>query len=134
MEGPAAIAPQPGPAGPGAPSRQWAMLAHLLTLLGYLLVVGHFVPSLVIWLAKKDEDEFVADQARESLNFQLTYLLAWIVGLAAGLVLTLVCIGILLLWALAIVLPLAHLVLVILAGLKASDGVRYRYPVCIRFV
>ncbi len=119
-------------------SRQWAMLAHLLSLLGYLLFLGHFLPPLVIWLTKRDEDEFVGDQAKESLNFQLTYLVAWV---AAGLVIAamvLSCVfavvAVPLAWALGIALPIAHLVLVILAGLKASDGVRYRYPWTIRFL
>jgi uncharacterized Tic20 family protein len=118
---------------PSAPSRQWAMLAHLLTLLGYLIGIGHFIPPLVIWLAKRDEDEFVGDQAKESLNFQITYLLVSIVAAVLIFVLIISCVGIPVAWLIGLGLPIAHLVLVIIAGLKASDGVRYRYPVNIRF-
>ncbi len=109
------------------------MLAHLLTLLGYLVVFGHFLPPLVIWLTKRDEDAFLADQAKESLNFQLTYLLVTIVTAVVIFLLYLSCVGIPLAWLLALALPIAHLVLVLMAGLQASDGVRYRYPVAIRF-
>ncbi|MCY2961731.1 MAG: DUF4870 domain-containing protein [Planctomycetota bacterium] len=118
---------------PSAQSRQWAMLAHLLTLLGYLVGFGHFLPPLVIWLSKRDEDEFLADQAKESLNFQITFLLAAIVGGVVIVLLYLSCIGIPLAILLGLALPIAHLVFVLIAGLKASDGVRYRYPLTIRF-
>lgn len=119
---------------PSPQARQWAMLAHLLTLLGYLVVFGHFLPPLVILLAKGDEDPFLADQARESLNFQITFLLASIVAVVLIVVLYLSCVGIPLGWLLGLSLPIAHLVLVLIAGLKASDGERYRYPVAIRFL
>lgn len=118
---------------PNAHARQWAMLAHLLTLLGYLIGIGHFIPPLVIWLAKRDEDEFIADQARESLNFQITYLLVSLVAAVVVFLLMISCVGIPLAWMIALALPIAHLVLVVIAGLKASDGLRYRYPVAIRF-
>ncbi len=118
---------------PGADARQWAMLAHLLTLLGYLVLFGHFLPPLVIWLTKRDEDEFLADQAKESLNFQLTFLLASIVAAVLIVLLYLSCVGIPLAWLLGLALPIAHLVLVLIAGVRASDGVRYRYPLSIRF-
>jgi len=109
------------------------MLAHLLTLLGYIVVFGHFLPPLVIWLTKRDEDPFLADQAKESLNFQLTFLLVSIAAGVAIIVLYATCIGIPFAWLLALAVPIAHLVLVLMAGLQASDGVRYRYPVAIRF-
>ena len=39
---------------PDSNARNWGMLAHLLTLLGYLIGFGHVIPPLVIYLAKKD--------------------------------------------------------------------------------
>ena len=124
----------PSANGPAATSRQWAMFSHLLSLLGYLIALGHFIAPLVIWLSKRDEDEFVADQAKESLNFQLTFLIASIAAFAIAFVLTLtVCLAPLG-WLLLAGVSIAHLVLVIVAGIKASDGVRYRYPVAIRFL
>lgn len=119
---------------PSATARQWGMLAHLLSLLGYLVVLGHFVPPLVIYLTKRDDDAFVADQARESLNFQITWLLLSIAAAVAILVMLMTCVLAPLGWLLAVALPIAHLVLVILASLKASEGVRYRYPFAMRLV
>ena len=52
------------------------MLAHLLgALLGFL-------GPLIIWLVKKDDHPFVAEQSKEALNFQLT-LLIWYVAATA---------------------------------------------------
>ncbi|MEC7445671.1 MAG: DUF4870 domain-containing protein, partial [Planctomycetota bacterium] len=42
-----------------------AMLAHLLGAL-----VG-FLGPLILWVVKKDEHEFIDDQSKEALNFQL---------------------------------------------------------------
>ena len=69
---------------------------------------------------------FVAEQAKEALNFQITvFLLAMLCA-----VLMFVLIGFLLLWALG----LADLVLVIIAAIHVSDGKAYRYPCCLRLV
>src|ERR1044071_3427188 len=82
-----------------------AILSHILCI-----VVG-FIAPLVIYLVKKDSP-YVQAHAKESLNFQLTMILAFIVSA----ILIIVFIGILLIWALAI----ANLVLVIIATIRAS--------------
>jgi uncharacterized protein len=124
---PAPLAPlAPRALSPPAGERQWAMLAHALTLLGYLVPFGHVIPPLVILLSKRDESEFVADQARESLNFQITVLLASLFALP----LVCVLVGI----PLLVLIALAHLVLTIVASVAASDGKRYRYPLTVRFL
>lgn len=85
-----------------------------------------FIPSLVVWLIKKDSSPFVAGQAQEALNFQITMLIAF----AVAYVLILVLVGIFLIWALAI----ANLVLCIVAGVKAYSGESYRYPFALRLI
>src|SRR6185436_7626192 len=90
-------------------ARTWGMLSHLLSLLGYFIAFGGVIPPLVVYLSKKDEHEFIADQARESLNFQITVLLLAIVFS----ILIFVCIGIPLLIALAVF----QLVMVIVASI-----------------
>jgi uncharacterized Tic20 family protein len=124
--------------GISAEQRQWAMFAHLSALLGGLLTtgwgasVGCFIGPLVIWLLKKDTMPFVDDQAKEALNFNITIA----VIMLALFVLGFVTLGIGFLIALPIMLlvALGALVLVIIAAIKANDGVAYRYPVAIRFV
>lgn len=107
--------------------RNWGMLAHILALVGYLLIpFGNVIAPLIVYLMKKDQSPFVADQARESLNFQISMTIYMIVAGA----LIFVLIGLLLLP----VIWLAGLVLTILAGIKASSGVAYRYPLTLRLV
>ena len=106
---------------PASNDRMIAMLAHLLPLLGF-----SFVAPLVIYLVKKDESAFVADQAKEALNFQITLFIAIMVSV----VLIVVLIGVLMLMGIG----LAALVLGIVAAIRANDGERYRYPFTIRLI
>ena len=85
-----------------------------------------FIPSLIIWLIKKDNAPFTAEQAKEALNFQITVMFAYIISF----ILIFIVIGIFLLWAVAI----ANLVLCIVAGIKAYGGESYRYPFAIRLI
>ena len=120
---------QPSPVPPPAVSkeeRNWAMLAHLSALLTYVTVIGGVIAPLVIWLMRKQEGGFAAEQARESLNFQIT---VFLIGLGCW-VLALILIGFVLLAILGIV----NLVLVIIAAIKVSEGVAYRYPFNLRLV
>ncbi len=117
----------PHPATMGqADERQMAMFAHLGQLVGVVSGIGGFVPPLIIMLTKGKESPFVRRAAVESLNF-------WITGLIAGIisfVLILLLVGI-------ILLPLVALIwfaFPIYAGIKANEGVDYRYPFNIRLI
>jgi uncharacterized Tic20 family protein len=118
--------------------RGWAMAAHLCGLLWLLggggllflpfggLALFTILGPLIILLSKGPSMPFVAGQARESLNFQITM---WLLGLLFAL-LAIVLIGFVLLWILGIV----NLVLVVIAAIRVSDGTPYRYPLCLRLV
>ena len=107
--------------------RNWAMLSHLLALVGYIGVpFGNVIAPLIIYLMKKDESPFVADQARESLNFQIS---VCIYLLISG-VLVLILIGFLLL----AVVWVAGAILTIIASVKAANGEAYRYPLTLRLI
>jgi uncharacterized Tic20 family protein len=109
---------------PTSDDRVLAMLSHLLAIIGGL----GFIAPLIIWLLKKDDPQasFVTENAKESLNFQITVIILGIIFV----VLILVFIGILLIWALAI----ANLVLVIIATVRANEGRIYRYPFNFRLI
>jgi uncharacterized Tic20 family protein len=99
--------------------RTMAMLGHLGG------IVGGFLVPLIVWLVKKDQSRFVADQGKEALNFQLTLLIGHVIGgvticFTFGM-LNLAC------WVLGIVFS-------ILAAVAANKGEVYRYPVNIRFI
>jgi uncharacterized protein len=122
----------------GSEERNWAMAAHLCGLLwiaggtGLIfipfggLVLFTILGPLIIWRTKGQTMPFVAEQAKESLNFQIT---VFLLGLLFA-VLILVLIGFFLLWILGVV----NLILVIIAAIKVSDGKPYRYPFCLRLV
>jgi len=115
---------QPGAPVAGAPLSeaddvQWGSFAHLVGILSFL-------PSLIIWIVFKDRGRFTAVEAKEALNFQITLMIAYVVG---G-ILTVVLVGFLVLfaaWLLAIVFG-------IMAALAANRGEYYTYPLTIRFV
>jgi hypothetical protein len=75
---------------------------------------------------KRDQFPFVNDQGKESLNFQISIL----IYVAVSAVLALLLIGFLLMAAVGIFC----LIMVIMASVKANEGVAYRYPLCIRFI
>jgi uncharacterized protein len=113
----------PDPAAGGSPSKEartMAMLAHLLGIL------TGFLGPLIIWLIKKDDDPFIDDQGKEALNFQITIAIAMFIS---GLLMFL-CVG----FFTAAAVAIADLILCIMAGIKANDGVAYRYPLTLRLI
>ncbi|MFK7915719.1 MAG: DUF4870 domain-containing protein [Pseudomonadales bacterium] len=117
---------EPAPDGAvSANDRQWGMFAHLSALLGFVIPFGNLIGPLVIWQMKKDVP-FVADQGKEALNFQITVAIAAMICV----VLFLVVIG----GPLLMLVGLAALVFMVIAAIKANEGIRYRYPYAFRFV
>ncbi|MEO5811483.1 MAG: DUF4870 domain-containing protein [Rhodanobacter sp.] len=123
---------------PPAEQRQWAMFAHFSALLGAIVTAtfgggwGCFIGPLVIWLLKKDTMPFVDDQAKEALNFNITIAIAFVALLLLS-VMTLG-IGLIIAIPLWIIIGIFWLVFTIIAGVKANDGVRYRYPIALRLI
>lgn len=118
-------ATNPPPAAVGEASSEDRTLALLTHLSG--IILGFIVP-LIIWLVNKDKTDkaFINDQAKEALNFQLTMLMGYI----AGMVLTIILIGPLISMATWVV----SLIFSIIAGMKANEGVAYRYPFAVRLI
>ena len=111
---------------PTQDERTWAMLAHLAAFAFFICPFGNIIGPLIIWLVKRDQLPLVADQGKEALNFNISVTLA---AFACG-VLVFVFIGILL----GVALFIFWLSLAIIAGIKAGEGTRYRYPVTLRLV
>ena len=105
---------------PTSDEKTLGMLAHILT------IVASFIAPLVIYILKKDESSFVTAHAKESLNFQLTVIIAYFISW----ILVVILIGI----PLLILVGLGSLILVIVATIRVSEGKMYRYPFCIRFI
>ena len=106
---------------------------HVFPWIGILLTgFGAIIGPLVVWQIKKNEMPFVDDQGKEALNFNITVLI-----LCVGLwIVTIITFGI----GLLVTIPaflltcLGWLVFTIIAGIKANEGVAYRYPFSIRLI
>ena len=106
--------------------RKWAMFAHIGTFSSMFVPLGNIIAPIVIWQMKKNESSFVVEQAKESLNFQITLMIYSIVSI----LLCFIIIGFFLIFALIIF----GLIIVIVAGVKANDGEHYRYPMTLRLI
>ena len=103
-------------------SQEDRTLGLVCVLLQFLTVVG----PLIVWLIKKDESAYLNALGKETINFQLTILILYAI---CG-VLTFIVVGALL----APLVSLFNLVMIIVAAVKANDGIIYRYPFCFRFL
>ncbi|GAA2977687.1 putative Tic20 family protein [Microbacterium terrae] len=96
------------------------------TLINVGGVFFSFFPALIGYLVLKDRGPFVRAHSATALNFQLTLIIAYIVGS----ILSVIVIGIFILIA-AYVL---NIVFCIVAAVKANQGQWYTYPMAIAFV
>lgn len=107
---------------PTSDDRVLGLLSHLLAIVPGVGILG----PLVIYLIKRGQSSFVEENAKESLNFQITMILAFIIS---G-ILVVVWIG----FVLLAILGIAEVVLVIVATIKASENKIYRYPFNLRLI
>jgi uncharacterized Tic20 family protein len=107
--------------------RTWGMLCHLAALAGCVPIPGASVLGpLIVWLIKREESPFVDANGKEAVNFQITMLIGFVICIP----LFFIFIG----FILAPILGLVDLILMILAAIKANEGVAYKYPFAIRLI
>ena len=106
--------------------RQWAMFAHIGTFSSMFVPLGNIIAPIVIWQMKKHESDFVVEQAKESLNFQITLMIYSLISL----LLCIIIIGFFLIFALVIF----GLIMIIIGGIKANEGEGFRYPMTLRLL
>jgi uncharacterized Tic20 family protein len=121
----------PAAATSGAPASKastsgWATFCHLVALVdfGFTFLFVGLIATLVLWLIKKDSDAEADYHGKEALNFQLNVVF-WQI---AAFPLLLCCIGFLMIP----LLPIAKVVLMIIAAIHAANGERWRYPFIFR--
>jgi uncharacterized Tic20 family protein len=115
----------------GAPptqeERTWAMFAHLSAFAIFVFpLAGNIIAPLIIWLTRRETSAFVEMEAKEALNFNISVAIGWVICWTLFFVL----IGI----PLAAALSLYWVVMAVVAGVKASEGIGYRYPFILRLV
>ncbi len=111
---------------PTMEERQWGLFAHLSALAGFVVPFGNLIGPFIVWQTKKNQMEFVDDQGKEALNFQITAVIAML----ACLPLILVLVGFLLLP----IIYVAALIFTIIGGISANNGERFRYPITLRLI
>jgi len=114
---PYASAPQP--MSPGD-EKLWATLVHIGG------IFFGFIPALLGYLLLKDRGPFVRGHTATALNFQLTMLIASVIG---GIT-TLLFIGFFIIIAVSVLV----IVFSIIAALAANRGEAYTYPLSITFL
>jgi len=102
------------------------VLCHALVFCGLIIPLGHIFAPLVLWACKRNESAFVDQNGKESLNFQISMTLYFLLLTP----LFFIVIGI----PLVIILSILYLIFVIMAIIKASNHLVFRYPLTIRFI
>jgi uncharacterized Tic20 family protein len=89
-------------------------------------IIFGFIPALIGYFVLRDRGPFVREHVVTALNWQITLIIAYVVGYLTSII----AIGIVILLAAGIL----QLVLGIIAAVRASNGQLYQYPLAIRFI
>jgi uncharacterized Tic20 family protein len=119
------------PTDPVESGRTLALVSHLGVL------AGGFPLPLVIRLTEGKENEFVRHHSAEALNFQITFMIAWLsvfVVFFASALADIDSAFLALFFLVAMPLWIANYAFSILGAVRASQKKWWRYPISIRFV
>ena len=140
-----------------ASERSSSMLIHLSALATYVMPLGSIILPLILWQTTKKDSSYVDHHGKEAVNFNLSFFLYNVIsivvllGSVLGTVFTAIRVedaadsseimGMLLgtgsfLTAIVVlsIIGIIKLILMIIASVKANQGVLYRYPLTIRFI
>jgi uncharacterized Tic20 family protein len=106
--------------------RLWGKLCHLSAFAGYLIPFGNIIGPLVIWLIKKDESQYVDKHGKSSLNFEISITIYILISI----LLIFIIIGI----PILIGIGVYHIIVVVIASVRAFEGQLYDYPLTMIFV
>ncbi len=131
-EPPQSQTPSTSPLG-ASDDKLWASLAHFGGILWIL-------PSLIIYLVFKDRGARTRVEAKEALNWQITFLISFIVlsilcGIVGGIFHAVGAWGLsgVISW-LPLILIVLNVIFSLIGGVRVSGGGSYRYPFAQRFV
>ena len=144
--------------------KNWATVTHIGAFGQYLFPFGNFVIPIIIWSSKKNESEFIDNNGKQCINFQLSvFLYSLILGaiFVPAFFITFLShvtfnelihdrnfivqdlnfsdnIGLITTGAIAIFflvcLKIAEFFLIIQAAVKTANGENYSYPFTIKFM
>ena len=144
--------------------KNWATLTHIGAFGQYLFPLGNFIIPIIIWSSKKNESEFIDNNGKQCINFQLrVFLYSLILGaiFVPAFFITFLShitfnelihdrhfiiqdlnfsenVGLITTGAIAIFflvcLKIAEFFLIIQAAVKTANGERYSYPLTLKFM
>ena len=103
--------------------KTWALIAH------FGGAITGFVAPLIVFLVKGNESPTVRAHSVAALNFQILWSIISFVSIIVA-----TCLAFLILPLVLYFVPLFQFVMGIIAGLKANEGVLYKYPVTMELV
>ena len=132
-----------------------AFLIHISAFAGYLFPFGSIITPLIVWQTLKDRSQFLDEQGKEAVNFNISFsLYIFILGASVfsyfftsifngfndfghidfnigngnGLF------GMFGFFSVVSFVTLAKIALIIIAALKSKEGENYTYPFTIKFI
>jgi uncharacterized protein len=138
----------------------WMHLAPLLiTFFNFMVPIPFLglIAALILYYSHREKHGFVLGHGKESLNFQITLAIAWVIIFTVGALLMgraflgmilnntdgnefdlssglSMAFSVLPLVALSFAVWLFSTIVMVVASIRANDGKMYRYPISIRFV
>ena len=106
--------------------RNWAMLCHLSAFAGFFFPFGAIIGPLICWLSRKDESQWVDQNGKAALNFQISILLYMVLTVP----LIFIIVGI----PIVLFLVFLKVICIIIGSVKASKGEEFKYPLTIPFI
>ncbi len=110
----------------GIEQNAFCLMFHLSQLTSMILPGAGIVLPIIMWATNKDEFPIIDQHGRNILNWSLSLLIYLIISIPFMALF----VGIVSFFALLIL----NLVFVIIAAVKANEGVVWRYPLSINFV
>lgn len=116
---------------PRPPYLQTTQEERIIALLCHVSILfAQIVLPLILWLVKRDESRFVDLHGKEALNFQLSVLIVLFPLTLSAVFPPALCVAV----PAAFTIAIGSVVYGVLAGIKAAEGKRYRYPYTFRLI
>lgn len=131
-----------------------AFLIHISAFAGFMFPFGNIVTPLIAWQTLKDRSQFLDEQGKEAVNFNISYTLyVFLISILfipfafgsffrnvrhldhfsfnfdSNNLFSFISLG-----SVAGIIYLIGIALVIIASLKAREGENYKYPLTIKFI
>ncbi|HBX45613.1 MAG TPA: hypothetical protein DEG28_07010 [Porphyromonadaceae bacterium] len=120
--------PNPNSFGAGKPlfglqENTYLMLMHLTQLMGIFVPLLGFIIPVIMWFTNKETNPQVDLHGKNVLNFTISFLIYTAI-------LSITIVGI----PLLILVGILYLIFVIMAALRANNGIYWKYPLSIEFI